>query len=290
MRRIAIALVLAMAPLVLAAASGQTAKPVRKPLAPPPAPLTKVVPDVKCPTPLGIGVTTKLSFCDVMTGRDPSAGVLIPIPPHKGPVTLTFDLHNRHMYSDEQMQANRAHARYTATVGVLTMDNTLIGRAVVQNEFRKATDLVDRIGGGSRPGRCEGRRSDRDRAHHHHHSGERGPGQHPRGKAHLRAYRRQRDLHVARPAGCDHQQRDDRIPACAAAATAAEALTGITKPRFHEATKITKTLEKLRAFVMNRNHRPVRKPVLNQRERAPSRRRRARGRPSRAGTPPRRSA
>jgi len=147
-----IALALAMAPLVVAAASGQTHKPVHKPPPPPPAPLTKVVPDLKCPTPLGIGVTTKLSFCDVMTGRDPSAGVLIPIPPHKGPVTLTFDLHNRHMYSDEQMKANRAHARYTATVGVLTMDNTLIGRAVVQNEFRKVTDLVDRIGGGAGPG------------------------------------------------------------------------------------------------------------------------------------------
>jgi hypothetical protein len=149
MRRvIAIVLVLLMARLT----AGQTRKPVHKPVAPPPAPLTKVVPDVMCPTPLGIGVATKLSFCDVMTGRDPSAGVLIPIPPHKGPVTLTFDLHNRHMYSDEQMKANRAHARYTATVGVLTMDNTLISRAVVQNEFRKATDLVDRIGGGAGPG------------------------------------------------------------------------------------------------------------------------------------------
>jgi hypothetical protein len=150
-RVIAIALVLVIAPLVLPA-SGQTRKPAHKPVALPPAPLTKVVPDVKCPTPLGIGVTTKLAFCDVMTGRDPSAGVLIPIPPHKGPVTLTFDLHNRHMYSDEQMKANRAHARYTATVGVLTMDNTLISRAVVQNEFRNASDLVDRIGGGAGPG------------------------------------------------------------------------------------------------------------------------------------------
>jgi hypothetical protein len=32
------------------------------------------------------------------------------------------------------------------------MDNTLISRAAVQNEFRKATDLVDRIGGGAGPG------------------------------------------------------------------------------------------------------------------------------------------
>jgi hypothetical protein len=152
MRRfLPIALVLLMAPF--AAASGQTRKPGRKPVPPsPPAPLTRVVPEIKCPTPLGIGVTTKLAFCDVMTGRDPSAGVLIAIPPHKGPATLTFDLHNRHMYSDEQMKANRADARYTATVGVLTMDNTLISRAVVQNEFRKASDLVDRIGGGAGPG------------------------------------------------------------------------------------------------------------------------------------------
>ena len=105
-----------------------------------------------CPTPLGVGVTTKLAFCDIMTGRDPAAGMLIALPPHTGPVTLTFDLHNRHTYSEEQMKTNRAFARYTATVGVLTMDNTLISRAVVQNEFRKAADLIDRIGGGAGPG------------------------------------------------------------------------------------------------------------------------------------------
>ena len=56
---------------------------------------------------------------DVMTGRDPVAGILIKLPPHKGPVTLTFDLHNRHTYSEEQVKAGRAFARYTATVGVL---------------------------------------------------------------------------------------------------------------------------------------------------------------------------
>ena len=32
------------------------------------------------------------------------------------------------------------------------MDNTLISRAVVQNEFRTAGDLVDRVGGGAGPG------------------------------------------------------------------------------------------------------------------------------------------
>ena len=105
-----------------------------------------------CPAPLGTGVRTLRSFCDVMTGRDPAAGILITIPSHRGDVTLTFDLHNRHTYSEEQMKDPRtAYTRYTAGIGVLTMDNTLIRRAVVQNEFRRATDLVDRIGGGASP-------------------------------------------------------------------------------------------------------------------------------------------
>ena len=111
-----------------------------------------MIPDITCPTPLGVGVTTKKSYCDVMSGREPDGGILIPLPQHRGPVTLSFDLHNRHTYSDEQVKANRAFARYTATIGVLTMDNTLISRAVVQNEFRKSSDLVERIGGGAGPG------------------------------------------------------------------------------------------------------------------------------------------
>ena len=125
--------------------------PARKPATPPPPPPKTTAPDMICPTPLGIGVTSKLAFCDVMAGRDPAGGILIKLPPHKGPVTLTFDLHNRHTYSEEQTRAHRAYSGYTATIGVLTMDNTLVSRAVVQNEFRSAADLVDRIGGGAGP-------------------------------------------------------------------------------------------------------------------------------------------
>jgi hypothetical protein len=105
-----------------------------------------------CPTPLGVGVNTARNFCDVMTGREVLAGILIKLPPHRGPVTLTFDLHTRHTYSEEQVKAGRAFTKYTATIGVLTMDNTLISRALVQNEFRTAADLVDRVGGGAGPG------------------------------------------------------------------------------------------------------------------------------------------
>src|SRR3977135_1964521 len=134
-------------------AFAQPRKPVRKaPPAAAAAALKKVAPELSCPAPLGAGVRTKLSFCEVLAGRDPATGVIIQIPPHKGPATLTFDLHNLHTYSEEQVKAHRAFARYTATIGALTMDNTLITRAVVQNEFRTAADLVDRVGGGAGPG------------------------------------------------------------------------------------------------------------------------------------------
>ena len=147
MRAIVIAL------LVVAPSSAQTRKPpVRKPAPAPAAALKKVVPEMTCPTPLGVGVKTKVVFCEVMAGRDPAGGVLIQIPPHKGPAMLSFDLHNLHLYSEEQVKARRAFSRYTATIGVLTMDNTLISRAVVQNEFRTAADLVDRVSGGAGPG------------------------------------------------------------------------------------------------------------------------------------------
>ena len=137
---------------VAASAGAQTHRPPRKPATPPPVAPKTVAPEMKCPTPLGVGVATKQPFCDVMTGRDPAEGIVIKMPPHKGPVTLTFDLHNRHTYSEEQTKANRAYARYTVTIGVLTLDNTLISRAVVQSEFRRASDLIDRIGGGAGPG------------------------------------------------------------------------------------------------------------------------------------------
>jgi len=141
-----------LAVLATAAVTAPTDAQTRRPARPAPTPaLTKVAPEMTCPAPLGVGVRTKLSFCEVLAGREPQGGVLIKIPPHRGPATLTFDLHNLHLYSEEQVKAKRAYTRYTATTGVLTMDNTLISRAVVQNEFRTAADLFDRVGGGAGP-------------------------------------------------------------------------------------------------------------------------------------------
>ena len=106
----------------------------------------------RCPTELGTGVTTGRRFCDVLTGNDPKQGVLVTIPPHRGPVTISFDLHNRHTYSADLVKLKQAYRKYTATIGVLTMDNTLVDRAVVQSEFRNEKDLLDRISGGAGPG------------------------------------------------------------------------------------------------------------------------------------------
>src|SRR5688572_17068253 len=50
----------------------------------------------QCASELGTGVTTGRRFCDVLTGNSPKQGVLITIPPHRGPVTISFELHNRH--------------------------------------------------------------------------------------------------------------------------------------------------------------------------------------------------
>jgi hypothetical protein len=125
--------------------------PARRPAAKPPAMKTDPAP-LKCPAELGQGVETKRTYCDVLTGGGPADGIVIDLPPHTGDVTLTFDLHNRHTYSEELVKTNRAFRRYTATIGVLTADNTLLSRAIIQSEFRTAADLVERIGGGAGPG------------------------------------------------------------------------------------------------------------------------------------------
>src|SRR5690349_13425677 len=69
---------------------------------------------VTCPQPLGTGVQTGRLFCDVWITRDPAEGVIIALPPHTGAVTLTFDLHNRHTYSEELAKTTRGFRRYTA--------------------------------------------------------------------------------------------------------------------------------------------------------------------------------
>jgi hypothetical protein len=132
-------------------AAAQTRRtPARRAAAP--APMKTEPAMMVCPEVVGDGVRTRRMFCDVLIGRDPAGGILITLPPHTGTATLTFDLHNRATYSEEEIRNKVAFRRFTATIGVLTLDNTLVTRAVVQNEFRVASDLVDRISGGTGPG------------------------------------------------------------------------------------------------------------------------------------------
>ena len=150
-----VALALACAILVTAnVTDAQTKKvaPKKSAKKAPEVPITRIQAEWKCSSELGTGVTTGRRFCDVLTGNDPKEGVLVTIPPHRGPVTISFELHNRHTYSAELVKLKQAYRKYTATVGVLTMDNTLVDRAVVQSEFRTEKDLFDRIGGGAGPG------------------------------------------------------------------------------------------------------------------------------------------
>ncbi|MEN3338897.1 MAG: hypothetical protein V7647_2573 [Acidobacteriota bacterium] len=124
--------------------------PARKPA--PPVPVTTAAADVKCPESLGTGLRTHASFCFVLAGREPAEGVVVAIPPHAGPATLMFDLHNRHTYSEEDIRAGHGFAKYTAVVAVLSMKGELLGRGAVQTEFRTAQDLYDRVSGGAGPG------------------------------------------------------------------------------------------------------------------------------------------
>jgi len=117
------------------------------------APATTTEPAmVECPTPLGDGVKTTRVFCDVLIGDDPAAGIIVKLPPHTGELTLRFDLHNRHTYSDDLFEQGRAYRRYTATIGALTLNNDPLSMFTVQSEFRTAVDLVDRVSGGAGPG------------------------------------------------------------------------------------------------------------------------------------------
>ena len=152
--RTAVVLLLAAlaAQAAVAAQTTQTKRPpARRPATPPTPPRTEAA-KVNCPAVLGTGARTARMFCDVLIERDPAAGITIPFPPHTGDVILSFTLHNRHTYSEDEIKNKRAYRRYTASIGVMAMDNTLLSRAVVQNEFRTPADLVDRIIGGSGPG------------------------------------------------------------------------------------------------------------------------------------------
>jgi hypothetical protein len=146
-------LILLICSFVAAAEAGAAQR--RPPAARKPAAIAppKVEPaQLKCPEQLGVGVRTGAAYCFVLAGSDPAQGVLVTIPPHAGPASLLFDLHNRHTYSDEDVRAGRGYAKYTAVVAALTMKGEMLNRGAVQSEFRTVKDLYERVAGGAGPG------------------------------------------------------------------------------------------------------------------------------------------
>ena len=221
MRSLVLTLALLCAAVPAPHAQTKKAPPKKAAPAPKKAPepaVTRLQAELTCPSELGVGVRTKRRFCDVLAGRDPAIGVLVEIPPHRGPVTLSFELHNRHTYSEDLVKTKKAFRQYTATIGVLTMDNTLIDRAVIQSEFRSEADLFDRIAGGVGPGGVKavapsGTEFIIDRIA----PGRRRAGDHPRREAVGAHARGHRYLRLRGPADRHDQQRDGRIPSGAAA-------------------------------------------------------------------------
>ena len=107
--------------------------------------------EVQCPSELGIGVDSDRTYCDVQIGDEIADGIIVRIPPHRGPATVTFTLHGRHTYSEDEVARGRGYARYLATAAVASAEEVL-ARPVVLAEFHGAFDLVDRVRGGAGPG------------------------------------------------------------------------------------------------------------------------------------------
>ena len=118
-----------------------------KPHAPPPIKTVAVA--IACPDVLGQGVKSLRRFCEVTAGRDPAKGDIIELPKHQGTAVVRFHIHNRQLVSTSLVKAGRAYTRATATVGALAPDGALLGRGTVQTEFRRESDLFDRVSGGA---------------------------------------------------------------------------------------------------------------------------------------------
>lgn len=112
----------------------------------------RTVTAAECAAPIGDGLKTKRSFCDVLIAAAPAESVSIAIPPHTGSPTLRFDLHNRFTVPAIALPGALTFARHEAVVSVIRPTGAVIRQAAVVREFRTIGDLFDQIGGGANPG------------------------------------------------------------------------------------------------------------------------------------------
>ena len=107
--------------------------------------------EVYCPSVLGVGVNTDLAFCDILIQQDAGLGARVILPVHRGEATVSFNLHNRHTYSEDEVETGRGFASYTAEIAVASFEGNVLGRRFILSEFRSVDDLADRITGGAGP-------------------------------------------------------------------------------------------------------------------------------------------
>ena len=89
--------------------------------------------EVHCPSVLGVGVNTDLAFCDILIQQDAGLGARVVLPTHQGEATVSFNLHNRHTYSEDEVEAGRAFASYTAEIAVASFEGDVLGRRFIQS-------------------------------------------------------------------------------------------------------------------------------------------------------------
>jgi len=145
-RLIALAGVLAASLVVL---GGVTAAAQQKPAA---KPDRRTSTTFTCESDLGSGVASRRRFCDVIVATVAADSVSVTIPPHAGPATLMFDLHNRFTVPATATDPGQAFMRHVAVVAVIRQTGDVIGRAAVSRDYRTTNDLFDRIAGAARGG------------------------------------------------------------------------------------------------------------------------------------------
>jgi len=113
-------------------------------------PAKKTSTQMTCAEDLGLGVSSRRHFCDVIVASVAADSVSVPIPPHTGTATLMFDLHNRFTVPGGQVEPAQSFTRQTAVVAVIRQTGDVIDRAAVSRVYRTPADLFDRIAGSGR--------------------------------------------------------------------------------------------------------------------------------------------
>jgi hypothetical protein len=138
--------VIASCGVLLAVAAGGAEPQTRG--AKPPAKRTSAA--FTCAAELGTGTASRRRFCDVVVASVAAESVSVVIPPHSGPATLLFDLHNRFTVDPAPADMALAFMRHAAVVAVIRQTGDIIERMAVTRDYRSPKDLFDRISGAAR--------------------------------------------------------------------------------------------------------------------------------------------